>query len=425
MKNINKCFMNKSVLLSLSFLAIATSSCNSGSDKKKPEIKNTDSVAYKEGSFGYDLNFLKQHDDVVVLQTDSGQSQVIVSPKYQAKVFTSTAGSKEGLSFGWVNYKAFAGPPDQHMNGYGGENRFWLGPEGGRFSLFFKPGSKMEFNNWKTPAPFDTEAWDVTVQHDNSVVMQKDMRLTNYKGTEMLAHVDRTITILSRQQIAERVGLALANPVRVVGYETINVLTNKGKNEWTEETGMPCIWILDMFKPTPSTTIVVPFKDAANLPITKVATTGYFGEIPSGRLKHTSDILYFKADGKERGKLGVLPAHVKPVAGSYDAQNKVLTVTMFTVAPEAKFLNQEWNLNKAPFSGDAMNAYNDGPLEDGTQMGPFYEIESVSPAAFLKPDASLSHSHSVFHFTGSEEALSEIANRIFGVTLAEIKKAFD
>jgi hypothetical protein len=179
-----------------------------------------------------------------------------------------------------------------------------------------------------------------------------------------------------------------------------------------------------MFKPTPATTIVVPFKNAAGIPFNKVATTNYFGEIPADRLKHTDEVLYFKADGKKRGKLGVLPGKVKPVAGSYDAENKVLTVTMFDVAPEAKFLNQEWNTTKPPFSGDAMNAYNDGPLEDGSQMGPFYEIESVSPAAFLKPNASLSHSHSVFHFTGSEEALGAIAKKIFGVSLDEIKKAF-
>jgi hypothetical protein len=420
--------MKKYILHSLSLFMMVVSSCNSGNGNQQPQeqqqVKNQDSAYYKEGSFGYDLNFLKQHDDVVVLQTDGGKSQLIVSPKYQAKVFTSTAESNEGLSFGWVNYKAFSGPVNEHMNGYGGENRFWLGPEGGRFSLFFKPGSKMNFTNWKTPAPFDTEAWNVTTKNENSVVMQKDMKLLNYKGTEMQVLVDRTVNMLNRQQTAERVGIALDNGVKVVGYETINVITNKGTNGWTEETGMPCIWILDMFKPTPATTIVVPFKNAAGIPFNKVATTNYFGEIPADRLKHTDEVLYFKADGKKRGKLGVLPGKVKPVAGSYDAENKVLTVTMFDVAPEAKFLNQEWNTTKPPFSGDAMNAYNDGPLEDGSQMGPFYEIESVSPAAFLKPNASLSHSHSVFHFTGSEEALGAIAKKIFGVSLDEIKKAF-
>ncbi|HKG69368.1 MAG TPA: DUF6786 family protein, partial [Segetibacter sp.] len=328
------------------------------------------------------------------------------------------------LSFGWVNYKAFTAPVDAHMNAYGGENRFWLGPEGGKFSLFFKPGSEMVFENWKTPAPIDTEAWHVTNKTNTSVALQKEMKLINYKGTEMNLLVDRSINILDKQQINQSIEILLDTAVKVVGYETVNVLANKGTAEWTEATGMPCMWLLDMFKPTPATVIVVPFKNAAGQPFNKVATTNYFGQIPSDRLKHTDDVLYFKADGKSRGKLGVVPGKAKPFAGSYDSQNKVLTAIKFDVEPEAKYLNQEWNTTKPSFLGDAVNAYNDGPLADGSQMGPFYEIESVSPAAFLKPDQTLSHKHSVFHFTGNEQALDGIAKKLFGTSLDDIKKAF-
>lgn len=397
------------------------SSCNNSAQQQS---ENKDSIAQKEGSFGYDLNFLKRHDSVVVLKSDGENSQIIVSPKYQAKVFTSTADGNGGISFGWVNYKAFSAPVDAHMNAFGGENRFWLGPEGGKFSLFFKPDSQMVIKNWKTPAPFDTESWNVTAKSDTSVAMQKQMNLTNYKGTQMQLQVDRTIGILNRQQINNNIGLTLDTAVKAVGYRTANVITNKGTSAWTEDTGMPCMWTLDMFKPTPATVIVVPFKNTAANFFNRVATTNYFGEIPAERLKHTNEVLYFKADGKSRGKLGISPEKAKPVAGSYDAQTKVLTAIMFDLDPTGKYLNQEWNTTKPSFSGDAVNAYNDGPLADGTQMGPFYEIESVSPAAFLKPNQSLSHKHAVYHFTGSEQALNEVAKKLFGVSIEEIKKAF-
>ncbi|MGH2624705.1 MAG: DUF6786 family protein, partial [Sphingobacterium sp.] len=85
------------------------------------------------------------------------------------------------------------------------------------------------------------------------------------------------------------------------------------------------------------------------------------------------------------------------------------------------YLNQEWTPDKDPFTGDAMNAYNDGPLADGSQMGPFYEIESVSPAAFLKPKEEMSHQHYVFHFTGDELALDEIAQKVLGISLKEVQ----
>ncbi|GEO10139.1 hypothetical protein SAE01_26350 [Segetibacter aerophilus] len=397
-------------------------SCNNAA-KKQPNEDNNENT-YKEGTFGYDLNFLKQHDSVVVLQAADENSKVIVSPKYQAKVFTSTAEGNEGYSFGWVNYKAFSGQVDAHMNAFGGENRLWLGPEGGKFSLYFEPGAEMVFDNWKTPAPIDTEAWKVTNQSSDAISLQKEMKLTNYKGTEMQLLVDRIIKILDKQQIQTNLGVTVDTSIKVVGYQTSNVLINKGPFEWTDSTGMPCMWILDMFKPTPATVIVVPFKDAGTEPFNKVATTNYFGEIPGNRIKHTNEVLYFKADGKSRGKLGITPGKAKPLAGSYDAQSKVLTITMFDVDPGAKYLNQEWNTTKPSFSGDAVNAYNDGPLADGTQMGPFYEIESVSPAAFLKPNESLSHKHAVYHFTGNEQGLDVIAKKLFGVGLEEIKKAF-
>jgi hypothetical protein len=119
--------------------------------------------------FAKDLAFLRQHDSVLVLSAD--QSRVIVSPKYQAKVFTSTADGKQ--SFGWINYKAFDAPIDAHMNAFGGENRLWLGPEGNRYSLFFPKGKPQTFENWKTPAAFDHEPWDVLSSDEHTVQLTK------------------------------------------------------------------------------------------------------------------------------------------------------------------------------------------------------------------------------------------------------------
>jgi hypothetical protein len=414
--------MIKKILYPLLITTMVISSCSESGQQQASD--SVDLSSYPKGSFGYDLNYLQEQDDsLIVLANDSGKSQVIVSPKYQAKVFTSTADGNDGLSFGWLNYKALAGKPDAHMNAYGGENRIWLGPEGGKFSLFFKPDSQMVFENWKTPADYDTEPWIMINKTGQSVTMKKDMHLLNYKGTGIEASVERSVTILNNEDIEKKADLALDTSIKAVAYQTNNIITNKGQNEWTEATGMPCIWMLDMFSPSPSTVIIVPFKKSAE-PFDKITTTNYFGDISSDRLKHTDNMLFFKADGKRRGKLGIKPAYAKPLAGSYDPRHKVLTVIMFDVDSSAKYLNQEWNTNKAPFSGDAVNAYNDGPLADGTQMGPFYEIESVSPAAFLKPGQSLSHRHTVFHFTGKTEKLDAIAQKILGVSLEEIQKQF-
>ncbi|WP_421809880.1 DUF6786 family protein [Flagellimonas sp.] len=367
-----------------------------------------------EGSFGYDMDFLEKWDsNLIILKSEN--ASVAISGKYQAKVFTSSVSGDEGQSMGWINYDAF-GKTDPHMNAYGGESRFWLGPEGNAFSLFFKPGAEMTFENWKTPAPIDNDEWDVTEESDTSVTLERTMEIENYAGHLLHIRAQREIKILTAQQMEELLGVQTKG-IKSVGYKTRNTITNIGDFEWTKETGAPCIWILDMFPPSEETTIFIPYKEEGAGP---VATTDYFGEIPEDRIGYGEGMLVFKADGKSRGKLGIPPNRATPMAGSYDAINNVLTITLFDVDSKGTYLNQEWNLEGNPLMGDAVNAYNDGPLEDGSQMGPFYELESVSPAAFIKPNESLSHDHAVFHLTGKRENLEQIVEEVFGTTIDRI-----
>lgn len=404
----------------LTMFTILISGCqgsgDSGNDSTSQEAKEI------SNTFEADLNFLKKWDSgLVVLSAEGGNAQIIVSPKYQGKVFTSTAGGASGKSFGWINYGVFEKEADSHMNAYGGEDRLWLGPEGGPFSLYFAPGKEMVFDNWHTPAPIDTEAWDMVSSSEKDAQLSKNMELLNYAGTKLKIKIDRSIEMMSASEIEQLFNISLSKDVQSVGFKTTNTLTNTSDQEWNQKTGAPCMWNLDMFTPTPATVIVIPYENEAE---GKVATTDYFGEIPADRIKMENGTLFFKADGLSRGKLGIPPARVKPVAGSYAADEGVLTITFFDFSKDGIYLNQEWTTEKDPFTGDAVNAYNDGPLADGSQMGPFYEIESVSPAAFLKPGGQLTHRHSVFHFTGNRDGLNEISKKVLGVSLDSIQTAF-
>jgi hypothetical protein len=402
--------------ISLGLWALTALMACQGTGKKNQHMK-----VFEKGTFGYDLEFLNGNDSIIVLKSEDGKAQVAVSPKYQGKVFTSTAAGPEGKSFGWINYKAFGKPLEPHMNGYGGEDRLWLGPEGGKFSVFFKPGDSMVFDNWHTPKGVDSESWTLVSSDANSVSMHTEMELRNYAGTNLKIKLERTVSMIERTAAEQLLNIHLDPVVNTVAFKTLNTIINQGESEWTEKTGAPCLWNLDMFSPSPGTVIIMPYiEDASG----KIATTNYFGEIPKDRIAYKKGVLLYKADGKSRGKLGIPPARAKNIAGSYSPDQQVLTVTLFDVDNMTKYLNQEWVPDKDPMSGDAVNAYNDGPLADGTQMGPFYELESVSPPAFLKPGARHTHMHSVFHFTGNKTALDEIAKKIFGISLDEVTKTF-
>jgi hypothetical protein len=399
--------------------SLMLSSCGS---KKNKEI---DMQSFEKGTFGYDLNYLSEKDNLIVLKGEDGNAQIIVSAKYQGKVFTSTATGLSGNSLGFVNYKVFdSGVIDEHMNGYGGENRFWLGPEGGKYSVYFAPGAEQVFDNWHTPKPIDTEAWNIVSTGETEAVLEKEMQVNNYLGTMLHLNVVRKITLLEGAAACRLLGICHNPNLNMVAYTTDNMISNLNDFEWTRQTGTICIWMLDMFNPAPRAVTVIPFIEGNEKELGKIVTSDYFGEIPANRLKIKDNAIYLKTDGNYRSKLGLNNKRTKAIAGNYDPDSKRLTITTFDVDKNAVYLNQEWNPAKDPLKGDAMNAYNDGPLDDGSIMGPFLELESVSPAAFLKPGQSLNHVHNVFHFVGEEEDLNRVAEQLLGVSIQEIINIF-
>jgi len=400
------------------FVMMMACSCNN-SRKSKSDV-------FEKGAFGYDLAYLTQKDGgLIVLSSNDGTAQIIVSAKYQGKVFTSTANGLSGNSLGFVNYKALdADAIDEHMNGYGGENRFWLGPEGGKYSVYFAPDAEQVFDNWHTPKPIDIEPWDVVALDAKHVVMKKEMQVTNYLGKKLKLNVDRKISLMETADANRILGITSNPELNMVAYQTENAITNLNDFEWTEETGTICIWILDMFNPALNAVTVIPFNEGDEVQMGKIVTSDYFGEIPADRLKIQGNVIYLKTDGNFRSKLGLNGKRTKAIAGNYDPASKRLTIITFDVDQNAIYLSQEWNPAKNPLTGDALNAYNDGPLDDGSIMGPFLELESVSPAAFLKPAQSLMHRHTVYHFSGEEKVLNPIAEKLLGVSVRDVISVF-
>jgi hypothetical protein len=176
-----------------------------------------------------------------------------------------------------------------------------------------------------------------------------------------------------------------------------------------------------MLNASEHTTVAVPFADGEESRLGHVVTDNYFGKVPPDRLAIKNGLILFKADGKYRSKIGVAPARATPLVASYNATDSVLTLATFSLPKGATdYVNSLWELQDNPFGGDAINAYNDGPVNGG-QMGNLYEIESSSPAAALKPGQSLSHFHRTIHLKGSAAALNGVSKKLLGVAVESIK----
>ena len=212
----------------------------------------------------------------------------------------------------------------------------------------------------------------------------------------------------------------------MVGYETDNQITNSGSKAWEAKAGLLSIWLLGMYNPSPKTTVVIPFKAGGKQVLGPRVNDSYFGKVPAEYLKVESQRLFFRGDGTRRGKIGVSAKRSKGIAGSYDAAGKVLNIVTYNVqaAPNG-FVNSMWELQDSPYAGDVINSYNDGSPEPGAApLGPFYELETSSPAAALKPGETMKHVQRTFHIHGTESELDSLAKQLLGASLEEIKSAF-
>jgi hypothetical protein len=405
-------------------VTILLSSCGNANQTKKNNNQKGKAMAIDSTKqYGFNRDFLKKHTTVVELKNSN--SAISIVPAWQARVMTSTADGDSGYSFGWINSNFItSGKLTPHINAFGGEERIWLGPEGGQFSIFFSKGKPFTYENWQTPAFLDTTPFQLISSSDSSALFSNNISTQNYNGTSFSFRIEREVTILSGVEINGLIS-ADVKALNYVAYRSVNKIINKGENKWEKETGLLSIWMLGMFNPSPAIIIVIPVKPGEEKLLGPKVNDTYFGKIASDRLKVSGNHIFFKADGKSRGKIGIPPLRSTGIMGSYDSENKILTLLICILAEGKKdYVNSSWQIQENPFSGDALNSYNDGPLADGSQMGPFYELETSSPAADLKPGESLSHIQFTIHLTGDLQELDKISNKVLGVSLEEISKAF-
>jgi len=383
--------------------------------------------SFSKGSYGFDADFLTNSSlDFIELKDQDGNARILIVPELQGRVMTSSASGKAGKSFGWINYSYIeSGEKNKQFNPYGGEERLWLGPEGGDFSIYFQQGSEQVFSNWCVPEELDTEPFDLISQDAHSVFFKKEFSLVNAAGTILHIGIERKVRLMNPDQVRNALNLTIDQSLKMVAYESHNTLINQGDSGWDAQSGFLSLWVLSMFNPSKEGVVCIPFKPGPENELGPIVNDDYFGKVPANRLKILKEAIIFKTDGAFRSKIGVTPQRALQWSLAYDPGNNTLTVLWYSDQEKAgPYVNSKWGKQDDPLVGDVINSYNDGPTADGSVMGPFFEIESSSPAAMLTPGEKLTHIQRIFHITGNEDALNEITLHLANTSIAELKGAF-
>lgn len=202
-------------------------------------------------TYGEEHSFLESCGvRVVELSDESGRARVCLVPAWQGRVMTSTAAGTGGPGYGWINRSLIAsGVRKSRFNPFGGEERLWLGPEGGPFSLYFAPGAEQVYANWQVPAALDTEPFQVVGRDARQVRFEAEMSLRNAAGTRFEIGVARRVGLLSHRQAEVSLGRVLPPELALVAYRSENRIGNCGPEPWTPAGGAPSVWMLGMFTP--------------------------------------------------------------------------------------------------------------------------------------------------------------------------------
>jgi hypothetical protein len=265
----------------------------------------------------------------------------------------------------------------------------------------------------------------VVSKNQRQAVLARELELQNYSGRRFKMKVLREIGVIPAESLNEEIGVKLFEGIDYLGSYSLNTLTNLDETAWEKEHGLPCLWILGQFNASPKAFIMAPTRPLDDLRQsgTPPFNDNYFGRVSvesPERLKMLGNTVLFRADAGREGKFGLSPQRTLGLAGSYDPGKGLLIIVKFDYHPDGElYADFTWEMDPmAPYQGDVFQAYN-ALSAASRDLNAFYELESVSPCAELKPGESLQHRHATYCFAGDLQRLNPIARDLLGVDLKE------
>lgn len=358
----------------------------------------------------------------IVLKHPGSAAALVVAPELVGRVMCSTFDAKAGEANAWINQGAVEkGKVDPVFNNFGGEERFWLAPEGGPFGLMFGQ-KKSAFENYTVQDGMSSLTYRVVGSDGRSVSMEAEMSLRNSGDTEFSLRVERRISLLASCPYASE----MPGPFESVAFQSENIVTNLGASPWSRENGTLAIWCLGQFVEHPRVSVIVPIRPALRVLHSPPTVDEYFkdfclgGSFPSDRRVNFDEYVLLKADGKVRGKVGVKKERATGKLGSYNPNDDHLIIVDHDFYPDLDYATGYWRCYDDPFNGDALSVYIDGPQRAGGSDGLSYELETMSPALFLPPGQSFAYRNRTFHLRASRKAIGVVCKRFLKADIEEM-----
>jgi hypothetical protein len=298
-----------------------------------------------------------------------------------------------------------------------GQERLWLAPEWGPFSLFHEQGVEQNRGTYHQPEVFQG-GYDVIWRKPDLVTVARAMSLENASGHRLDMTVERTFRPLTIEDVELALNVGLPHDVKYVGFASENRLMYPGDSAWTEAAGTAALWPISSFPATDETVVIAPYDRRGT---GSEVYGGYLGEPGSDRLIVDGEhgVILFRADGQSLGKIGLNAARAEEVIGAIDFQRNVLMIVHHDQMAKSRYINMRPTQAEGEvFEGDAVLAYN----HSGTDGEHYFNLETVGPALTLEPGQSVAHHHRTLVFGGDVEQLSAISEKVLGVALADVRR---
>ena len=385
------------------------------------------------------VTLLKEHKyNPIVLKSDDGKKQVVVAPSLVGRVMCATMDGENGTTNAVINeaqikkgfstsgYAARSGIGDG-WNSFGGAERIWFAPEGGKYALFFKPDGEQIWPNYFMAAPFNSMQYKVvsSAKDSKSVTFAAPVKLTNYQGRHIELDIARKISLLEYCPFVTGIDEA----VQFVGFESRTIAKNAGSEPLKKESSPVSLWTVGQFNCTEHTVILIPFRKGPVSELGEPVTTEYFRcqltepNMPKNYWRTVDGCVLLKANGKVQTKLEMLKRRAIGRIASVDLAANTMTIVNTDVYHELDYVASFFLPYKGDdFDGGVLSAFIlKGTIGDPNNP-PLYELETCSPIMVLRPQEKFGHTVCTYTLRGSSDAINEICKRFFNVNVQTLKQ---